>query len=128
MKMPMRLNGWQRRGVIISVLWAVGVTLSTHSADLDRQIHHVKWLHEVCLSVAVGLNVSEDFIQGNNARCDNFLKEQWSRIDHSWGNALVVGLAPIPFVWFIAFTLAGLFSWIRGGFRLRPRDEKPRCS
>jgi len=40
----MRLNGWQRVGIVLSIAWALGAGIYTRSADVERANNFARWL------------------------------------------------------------------------------------
>jgi hypothetical protein len=103
-----RLNGRQRTGIVLSVVWAVvggywGMKVGVYdpiSAESDS-----------CDRLRMKQTYSEMLA------CDQQLNEKIvTTYNNRWYVAEISGLLPIPFAWIIAYALIGLVRWIRRGF------------
>ncbi len=103
----MRLNGWQRIGVVVSCLWAIGGAFLGH----DYGIHQGDY---VLRALARCLEHQTDWDP-----CHQAFSRDWpvAIADH-WLYAAVVGLIPIPLGWLGAYGGIALVRWIRSGFKL----------
>ncbi len=108
--MGLRLNGWQRIGVVVSVIWFVvggfwGNSLGIHEGD---------WVvssYSFCLKHLVGPGME------TSQQCaDTFYREYPEAIKYHWWYALIVGLVPIPIGWGLIYGSIGLVRWVRRGF------------
>jgi hypothetical protein len=103
--MHIRLNGWQRVGIVLSVIWAIGGGLWGNAIG----IHQGDWAVEKL-----------KFCYAHNtewAPCDvAFHMDYSTAIAGHWYVAAIVGLVPIPLGWLIVYALIGLWRWIRRGF------------
>jgi hypothetical protein len=105
------MNGWQRIGLVLSVLWIVGAGLYQRSADMEKAGKMGGWAMEVCQKVQTSKG-SSDF-----SRCsDEFTKMFNVFAEGSWGNVAFVALAPIPIAWLFVYLIVWLTRWIRRGF------------
>jgi hypothetical protein len=97
-----RLNGWQRIGIVLSVVWAIVGGLwgmKQAVAPAWRQFN-------ACMSLPnVDVKVSEE------------IKNEDLAAIQPWSTAAIVGLVPIPIVWLIAYALVAIVRWIRAGFK-----------
>jgi hypothetical protein len=124
----MHLNGWQRIGVVISVLWAVGGGLSGNNLGL----HEGDWVKEAyqdCLarvdnSVSSSLAASKDLgaVEKQDAKdldlCAQTRDKAWPKaISNHWIYAAFFGLAPVLLGWFAVYGVIALVRWIRAGFK-----------
>lgn len=93
-----RLNGWQRIGIVLSVVWAIAVIVW----DTLEVIRHKRLLSQ-CLSGA-------DPVMNYCART---YEVPW------FMNAMIVlaALAPIPIAWLLVWGLVALVRWVRRGFQ-----------
>ena len=99
-----RLNGWQRMGIVLSVVWAIVGGI---------------W----------GLNLVVDPIWAEWRFCITQQPVDWEGCRQSralqiagpgkWYGAAIVGLTPIPIAWLIVYGIVGLVRWIRAGFQGR---------
>ena len=108
----MRLNGWQRIGIVLSILWAVGAAIYQRNADIERAAFSAGLTYKGCTAVLSEKHIS-DFSQ-----CGlEFDKTFRIMLEGSWGNVAVVALLPIPFAWLLAYLAIWVLRWIRGGFK-----------
>ena len=113
-----RLNGWQRVGIVASVLWAIGswtwITRENVALHNDPTYDPAILINQVCLqqpNVALGAcqrRLAEDLTE--EAPLKAAQKAEDAR------DAIISALAPIPLVWLIAYALIGLVRWIRRRF------------
>jgi hypothetical protein len=107
----MRLNGWQRLGVVASVMWAIGAFLVGISGE-NRAWSYYK----VCMRI---VGDDDDAVRRSKAvdRCGvRYKNDAPAAIREQQAQAAFTALVPIPFAWF--FTCVGIWivRWIRRGF------------
>ncbi len=106
----MRLNGWQRIGVVASIVWLlygayVGNEHGLHQGDWARDVY------QACV----------DEPRANHEDCSQQFDRNWrSATQYHWEYAALYGLVPIPFGWLSVYSLLFLSRWIRSGFRPSP--------
>jgi hypothetical protein len=93
------LNGWQRIGIVLSVVWAIGTWWSLYVAPIVKSY----------------------------SRCErlNDFENCWHLVDVQRASQLsymglviaVAALLPIPIAWLIVYGLIGLVRWIRVVFK-----------
>ena len=102
----LRLNGWQRIGVVASVLWAIGGAYWGNNIRL----HEGDWVLEnysACLHAP----------HSDWAECEKKLDKDWPAAISGRGlYAAFVGLVPIPLGWLMVYGIVALARWIRTGF------------
>jgi hypothetical protein len=103
----LRLNGWQRVGIVASILWAFGGGLWGNNIGI-RQGDWAVEIEKDCMA---------DGKTDWRVCDDNFDKEWNSAISSHWDDAAFIGLVPIPFAWGIAYGVRGIVRWIRKGFK-----------
>lgn len=108
----MRLNGWQRIGVIASGAWGVvgfviGDSIGMHGGDLAQDEF------SDCLASPSG-----DY----DACLAHFKVAYAAGIDGHWLTAALWALVPILFGWLAAWTIVALVRWVRRGFNPTPRN------
>jgi hypothetical protein len=96
-----RLNGWQRIGIVLTVLWAIGSTIWEVSSIIESDTSYDSY--DSCVS-----KPNADLRVCNQA----FETEQFKEVRRG----LVFVLLPIPIAWLIAYALVALVRWIRRGF------------
>ena len=107
-----RLNGWQRIGIIVSILWALGGGFWGNEIGL----------HQGDFAVTVERDCSEA-PNANFAACEAQFDKDWSEaIKYHWYYAAFLGLVPIPLGWLSIYGVVGLVKWVRKGFT-SPRQD-----
>jgi hypothetical protein len=96
----MRVNGWQRIGIIASIIWALGAGIYTHNADVERAQGFAKYAYKVC-SDGKSLKHDSDLSSCERERQANLAT--WMVGDA--GNVAFAALVPIPLGWIAAYIL-----------------------
>jgi hypothetical protein len=102
----LRLNGWQRIGIVASVLWAIsgafwGNNLGIHEGDWTVEAY------KLCLEAP----------NSNRASCEKTFEKDWPvAISNHWVYSAFFGLVPIPLGWLVVYGVIALVRWIRTGF------------
>jgi hypothetical protein len=96
----MRLNDWQRLGVVLSVVWVVGAAIHTHNADVERAEDFAKLSYKVCTDARL-LAHDSDLSNCIRKRAESLQ----TSMSGSNANVAIVALVPIPFGWLAAFIL-----------------------
>lgn len=106
----MRLNRWQRIGVIVSFVWAIGAAIVQRTADIERAQSFMAFAYKVCTESKA---LANDF---DFKPCGDEMAKNWAIwIDGSWGNVAAVSLLPIPLGWLGVLIVIRLFRWVRVG-------------
>lgn len=108
----MRLNGWQKWGIALSILWAVTAAIQTHSEDVERANNFIKFSYKACTDSKIGGNKT-DLSSCEEKKAIDI--ETWMKGSNM--NVAVTALAPIPFIWFAGFILVYLLRIQVSGFR-----------
>ena len=133
-----RLNGWQRIGIIASVIWMlVGavLTIKANSDEYDRQTGYgldrcwktadyareqrFRTLDEKHLPLGAELDAARKAVQ------DLMDKEYGGCADKVWvnyprpglTNAIAIPLITLGVAWLLVYFLVYLVRWVRAGFR-----------
>ena len=125
--MKIRLNGWQRIGIVLSAiwlivfaLWALPVTVVTVNGQVesfhgpfvksfDRKDAYCKDQRETFS------NIEELF----NAKCPPgaFVEAVPARYQFRWGAMIAVAIVPVVLAWLFMYIAIAAFRWIAAGFR-----------
>jgi len=105
------MNGWQRIGVVLSIIWIVSAGLYQRSADMKKAGEMGAWAMDVCTRTQEAKG-SNDF-----SRCSaEFEKMFYTFAEGSWGNVAFVAFAPVPVAWLFIYIIVWVARWVRRGF------------
>jgi hypothetical protein len=107
----MRVKGWIRVGVVLSVIWAVGAGFYQNNEELSRSDKFFQFAYDVCQ-------------RGKEARSKpanlDCFEQSWAAAkpfrDPRLGDVLFMAFAPLPVFWLAAFLAVLIFRWVRRGF------------
>ncbi len=113
----MRLNGWQRIGFVLTVIWVIVGGFWFNHRSVDRQGANVIAAHQRCLAE---LSAQPDGTMPSDTdwgTCDRAFARDWSPAvaDH-WLDAAIYTFAPIPFAWLILYGFVALGRRMSGEF------------
>jgi hypothetical protein len=111
-EMHLRLNGWQRIGIVGSVLWVITAGLVSHNIGLRRAEYMSSSMYSACADVA-GTRHDYDF-SGCKSKAEKTYEDYLTR---AWADALLVSFVPIPFAWLVAYMIVGVWRWVKRGFK-----------
>ena len=104
----MKLNGWRRIGVVVSVIWAIGAAIF----ERKRQVFPVD--ERFVIQIQQCLNPIND-------ECFNLAEKQRSELlaldFSSVSNILFASLGPIVVAWLTAYLAIKVFFWVKAGFQ-----------
>jgi len=117
----MRHNGWQRIGLVVSIVWVLAGGLWGNKIALD----------EAGMLTRVQLNacVAENKVRyGEYGPYDRVWSPCWRQsqanlmrnAEGHWRFAALFAFVPLPIAWLLAYALVYLVRWIRVGSTLRP--------
>ncbi len=97
----MGLSGWQRVGVVVSVVWLLaggywGNSMGLHKGDF------------AVTQFTVCMENSRSPDNASGVCLDQFDKDYAGAIKDHWREALIVGIVPIPVAWLLVYGLMGL--------------------
>jgi hypothetical protein len=118
-----RLNGWQRIGIIASVVWMIGGTIWIEKNRLDRAEATGNFVWNTCLNALdhdTTANADIHVWEKGNDACAHRGTEATadaggftSKLSESAGGAaLALGIA-----WLFVYGLVGLVRWVGAGFK-----------
>jgi hypothetical protein len=112
-----RLNGWQRIGIVLSVVWVLGAGLYQRDVDLTNAAWHLDFTYSVC---------AETKTQHQNIDFKSCLGEADKNyalfVEGSWGNVVALVLVPVVLAWLLAYIIILVGRWVRSGFAKPPRS------
>src|ERR1022692_1713992 len=111
----MQLGGWQRVGIVLSVVWVFGGTISYHVYEVAALDSRSMSSFKLCYEAKT---------QGANYDGAAALKICGQRSDETraidfkaiWADDLVVALVPMPLGWLFAYIGVLVFRWVKRGF------------
>jgi hypothetical protein len=118
----MQLNGWQRIGVVLSVLWAIsgafwGYNIGYHEGG-DAKQEHEECRATVNARLAGTARVTMNDWAKDIGRCDSVFRKQNEDATQTGSlYAALLALLPIPFAWIAVYKSIALLRWIREGFQ-----------
>ena len=106
----MRLNGWQRIGVILSIIWLPIGFISGGNSWIEVNATPVSRALTSCIARSDSSRAAED-------ACQAVFDRDWpvAMAGHWWGS-IAYALVPILICWFLAWLSARLFLWVKAGF------------
>ena len=106
----MKLNGWQRIGIVASVVWATGAYVHTFETENRGALLNASMADYYCIEHGSGQPDISD-------RCRNEKEDSLreSRIN-SRNAAVLIAVVPIPLGWCFAYLLIFIVRWIKRGF------------
>ena len=108
----MKLNGWQRIGVLASAVWMLGGGIYTLNHVSNDDIQTASELTLSCEEANGG--------QGS-AACDqqagDYLAQTYK---WEWITASIIAIVPVPLGWGSAYLVLFLVRWVKRGFEKPP--------
>lgn len=102
-----RLNGWQRIGIVLSVVWAFGALVYIWPGEeAFEPAQKQRFYNECIFDPKADTSLCE---AKANAVHDARLRRAW--------NSLLWTLAPIPIAWLLIWGLIATVRWIGRGFQ-----------
>jgi hypothetical protein len=104
----MRLNGWQRIGIALSLPWIVVGTLWESGASIEKSTSLSKLVYSVC---------SEDHPFSNTCAADfshNYARDL--ELSNHWADGVAFGVVPVIMAWVAVYALLWIARWVRAGF------------
>jgi hypothetical protein len=110
-----RLNGWQRIGLIMSVLWLVVGTFWLRENDANARGTYANTSLSLCnLQVRYDHKSAADCLAEYQINWQQEVTEHEAEID---AGALGVALIALGIAWVLVWGLVGLGRWVRARFR-----------
>jgi hypothetical protein len=112
----MRLAGWHRVGIVLSVLWAIGAGIYQRNADIRRADEFSQLSFNVC---AENERIRQQRDPNFSGSCtDRAVGKYQTFLKGSWGNTAILAFAPIPIAWGLIYLILAVMRWVSAGFRI----------
>jgi hypothetical protein len=119
-----KLNGWQRIGVVLSIVWVLYGAYWGNEYGL-RQGDWTDLVYESCMDSAQTKAADAHYSQPaqeqharDDAACEQSRERDWgTSIQYHFQYAAICAFVPIPLAWGIVYGLIALVRWIRNGFK-----------
>lgn len=103
----LRLNMWQRLGVVASVLWMLGAGIRERLKQVDLALIYYGEARDECAKTA--------------ADCSQVASAAYDRaIEGRWGEVVAVAVEPVVLGWVFAYITVWTARWILAGRHPRP--------
>jgi hypothetical protein len=105
----MRLNGWQRIGIVASVIWAIGGPIYVDYKAEKEAWEAMNQSYRGCMGA-----------YNDDGRCMQEARWASERVPRAFRtpiNWVVTALVPIGLGWLLVYALVYLVRWIRVGFK-----------
>jgi hypothetical protein len=106
----MRVNGWQRIGIVASVIWAIGAPIYLDHAAQQEANERFSGTYRLCRDVPS--NDPDQCYQRASAASDSV-----PRYNLISASTAVFAFLSIGLGWLLAYALVYLGRWIRAGFK-----------
>jgi hypothetical protein len=107
------MNGWQRVGVIVSVLWILIAGFHAYDASVEFRTN---------LAVTSMMSCEATYKTGLSNQCDSRLTQGMEgAYSDAWAASVIIGLTLVPFAWASAYLSLFLVRWVRYGFNQTAR-------
>lgn len=104
------LNGWQRVGVVLSVLWFFAAGFSARIHDVDKAYDFAHNSSNICYEIQRNNT-------GNSDDCSKRFSDDYKlMLEGSWGSSLAIATIPVPIFWGIVILIIRVYRWIKKGF------------
>lgn len=102
----MKLNGWQRIGVVASALWAIGAAINVRS----DQVSFAKTIRSSALSNCSPF--TEACIDKAHEKYVSLLSLDFDSVFH----IVFVAVWPVLLGWVLAYLIVKIVRWVKAGF------------
>lgn len=114
----LRLNGPQRIGVVVSVLWIIGGGTWGNSEAIREAAELTELQVNNCVEAnKLRLGDGAPFEQTWTPCWKNFQSLYLHNVEEHWTMALIVAFVPIPIAWFLAWAGVSVIRWVRRGYQ-----------
>lgn len=103
----MRLNGWQRIGVVLSVIWALGSAIHVRQEQVANGYRLYQLQQSTCLN--------GDISKSRECSEKHPLQEAMDA-SVQWSDVAFFAFGPVTAGWLALWIAVGVFRWIKLGF------------
>jgi hypothetical protein len=130
--MRLGLNGWQRIGIVLSVIWFIGFAGYIWSQQVKSDVELYGRYLDTCYTI---LNMDNEAYIANQEDRDKRQAANWTKYEKCQSGAgaifheradnnykgipilLAVDFGTVLFGWLVVWSGIGITRWIKGGFR-----------
>lgn len=108
----MRINGWQRIGIVLSITWIIGagIVVSEKVRDDANAIS------------SIGFDNCRNIQNFDIETCSDQKWEVYKKLnDPNWSMISISALAPVFGGWLFVYMMLGIYRWVRRGFTNPPK-------
>lgn len=102
----MRLNGWQRIGLVLSALWALGAAIHVRNKQVDAAHELFQLQYGMCLNQANSVKNCSDTVS---------LQAAMDATAY-WPDVAFYAFGPVIVGWLLALITIKTFRWVSDGF------------
>ena len=102
----MKLNRWQRIGVVISMLWALGAAYNERTSEMDAGQKFIQLAYQTCTESEP--SIPRDCLAEMTKNIEIWMKPNWANISF-------IAFAPILLGWILVFIIIRVYRWIKAG-------------
>ena len=103
----MKLNGWQRIGVVASSLWAIGAAIYERNGQVNSATQMFEFDYGHCLPELVKACTDKADASFSNHLALDFV---------SVSNIVFVAIGPVLAGWVLAYLIVKIVRWVTAGF------------
>lgn len=107
----MRLNGWQRIGIVASIAWALGAAIYVRNLQIDSGNRFATTMYTHCMDVT----------KADPGFClRKFGDDLKVGFTPNWEIVAFYAIAPVLAAWIAIYAIVGIVRWIKKGFEKPP--------
>jgi len=109
-----KLSGWQRIGVALTILWLVLGSVGLHMRELRDANGAGNSMYSICTTMNKALPTPQDDPKDCEISRDML---RTMNLQGEFNRVLVEVLVPIPVFWLLGWLILKTIAWIRKGFK-----------
>jgi hypothetical protein len=110
----MKLNGWQRIGVVLSIVWVVGAAIYQRNVAVERAANFAASTYEICS------DIEQRKPESDSNRCIQESAQTRARwLYGNWNDVIFSAFAPMLLAWPAIYLLIRVWRWVRAGFKTK---------